>query len=134
MATNKFSELKEKMEQNLKDREAPDETDEQNSLDDFSKDLTETAGGGGGGAAAAVTNTDRNPASPVSTPANLVVPLTRKTSAIPLTLDIAIKELKNRRNLARQISKKGRDKTTEDDIIIEALEFYSRDRVNSASV
>lgn len=47
---------------------------------------------------------------------------TRKAFTIPLFLDLAMKELKNKRNLQRQISReKGR--VTDDDIIREALEM-----------
>lgn len=50
------------------------------------------------------------------------IPTTRKTTALPLVLDIAIKEVKERRNIASKFKKS--KKITEDDVVIEALEFY----------
>jgi hypothetical protein len=50
------------------------------------------------------------------------IPTTRKTTALPLVLDIAIKEVKERRNIASRLNKS--KKITEDDVIVEALELY----------
>jgi hypothetical protein len=50
------------------------------------------------------------------------IPAMRKTTAIPLVLDLAIKEVKERRNIAGKIQKT--KKITEDDVIVEALELY----------
>lgn len=50
------------------------------------------------------------------------IPTTRKTTALPLVLDIAIKEVKERRNIASKINKS--KKITEDDVVVEALESY----------
>lgn len=55
---------------------------------------------------------------------------TRKTTLLPLVLDIAIKEAKERRNITNKIN--GVKKITEDNIIIEALEEYFKKAENKA--
>lgn len=55
---------------------------------------------------------------------------TRKTTLLPLVLDIAIKEAKERRNITNKIN--GVKKITEDNIIIEALEEYFKKAENMA--
>ncbi len=50
------------------------------------------------------------------------IPTTRKTTALPMVLDLAIKEVKERRNIAGKFKKS--KKITEDDVVIEALELY----------
>ena len=56
------------------------------------------------------------------------IPITRKTTALPLVLDIAIKEVKERRNIASKIKRS--KKITEDDVVIEALELYFKKAEN----
>lgn len=56
------------------------------------------------------------------------IPTTRKTTALPLVLDIAIKEAKERRNIANKI--KRTKKITEDDVVVEALQLYFRKTEN----
>ena len=58
------------------------------------------------------------------------IPITRKTTALPLVLDIAIKEVKERRNIASKIN--GSKKITEDDVVIEALELYFKKAENKS--
>lgn len=58
------------------------------------------------------------------------IPTTRKTTAIPLVLDIAIKEVKERRNIASKIKRS--KKITEDDVVIEALELYFKKTENKS--
>lgn len=58
------------------------------------------------------------------------IPTTRKTTALPLVLDIAIKEVKERRNIASKIKKS--KKITEDDVVIEALELYFKKAENKS--
>jgi hypothetical protein len=58
------------------------------------------------------------------------IPTTRKTTALPLVLDIAIKEVKERRNIASKFKKS--KKITEDDVVIEALEFYFKQAKNKS--
>lgn len=58
------------------------------------------------------------------------IPTTRKTTAIPLVLDIAIKEVKERRNIASKIKRE--QKITEDDVVIEALELYFKKTENKS--
>lgn len=58
------------------------------------------------------------------------IPTTRKTTALPLVLDIAIKEVKERRNIASKIQKS--KKITEDDVVIEALELYFKRAENKS--
>lgn len=58
------------------------------------------------------------------------IPTTRKTTALPLVLDIAIKEVKERRNIANKINKS--KKITEDDVVIEALELYFKKTENKS--
>ncbi len=58
------------------------------------------------------------------------MPITRKTTALPLVLDIAIKEVKERRNIASKI--KMSKKITEDDVVIEALELYFKKTENKS--
>ena len=58
------------------------------------------------------------------------IPTTRKTTALPLVLDIAIKEVKERRNIASKINKS--KKITEDDVVVEALELYFRKAENKS--
>lgn len=58
------------------------------------------------------------------------IPTTRKTTALPLVLDIAIKEVKERRNIASKIKKS--KKITEDDVVVEALELYFKKAENKS--
>ena len=58
------------------------------------------------------------------------IPTTRKTTALPLVLDIAIKEVKERRNIASKIKRS--KKITEDDVVIEALELYFKKAENKS--
>lgn len=58
------------------------------------------------------------------------IPITRKTTALPLVLDIAIKEVKERRNIASKINRS--KKITEDDVVIEALELYFKNAENKS--
>ncbi len=58
------------------------------------------------------------------------IPITRKTTALPLVLDIAIKEVKERRNIASKINRS--KKITEDDVVIEALELYFKKAENKS--
>ena len=58
------------------------------------------------------------------------IPITRKTTALPLVLDIAIKEVKERRNIASKIKRS--KKITEDDVVIEALELYFKKAENKS--
>lgn len=58
------------------------------------------------------------------------IPTTRKTTALPLVLDIAIKEVKERRNIASKINNS--KKITEDDVVVEALEFYFKKAENKS--
>jgi len=58
------------------------------------------------------------------------IPTTRKTTALPLVLDIAIKEVKERRNIASKINKS--KKITEDDVVVEALELYFKKSENKS--
>ncbi len=58
------------------------------------------------------------------------IPTTRKTTALPLVLDIAIKEVKERRNIASKIKKS--KKITEDDVVVEALELYFKKSENKS--
>jgi hypothetical protein len=58
------------------------------------------------------------------------MPVTRKTTALPLVLDIAIKEVKERRNIANKIKRS--KKITEDDVVIEALELYFKQAENKS--
>lgn len=58
------------------------------------------------------------------------IPTTRKTTALPLVLDIAIKEVKERRNIASKINKS--KKITEDDVVVEALELYFKRSENKS--
>lgn len=58
------------------------------------------------------------------------IPTTRKTTALPLVLDIAIKEVKERRNIASKIKKS--KKITEDDVVVEALELYFKKPENKS--
>jgi hypothetical protein len=58
------------------------------------------------------------------------IPTTRKTTALPLVLDIAIKEVKERRNIASKFNKS--KKITEDDVVIEALELYFKKAENKS--
>ena len=58
------------------------------------------------------------------------IPTTRKTTALPLVLDIAIKEVKERRNIASKFKKS--KKITEDDVVVEALELYFRKAENKS--
>jgi CRISPR/Cas system endoribonuclease Cas6 (RAMP superfamily) len=58
------------------------------------------------------------------------IPTTRKTTALPLVLDIAIKEVKERRNIASKLKKS--KKITEDDVVIEALELYFKKAENQS--
>lgn len=58
------------------------------------------------------------------------IPTTRKTTALPLVLDIAIKEVKERRNIASKINRS--KKITEDDVVIEALELYFKKAENKS--
>ena len=58
------------------------------------------------------------------------MPTTRKTTALPLVLDIAIKEVKERRNIASKINNS--KKITEDDVVVEALELYFRKAENKS--
>lgn len=57
-------------------------------------------------------------------------PTTRKTTALPLVLDIAIKEVKERRNIASKFKKL--KKITEDDVVVEALELYFKKAENKS--
>ena len=56
------------------------------------------------------------------------IPTTRKTTALPLVLDIAIKEVKERRNISSRFNKS--KKITEDDVVVEALELYFKKAEN----
>lgn len=58
------------------------------------------------------------------------IPTTRKTTALPLVLDIAIKEVKERRNIASKFKKL--KKITEDDVVVEALELYFKKAENKS--
>ena len=58
------------------------------------------------------------------------IPTTRKTTALPLVLDLAIKEVKERRNIASKIIKS--KKITEDDVVVEALELYFKKAENKS--
>ena len=58
------------------------------------------------------------------------IPITRKTTALPLVLDIAIKEVKERRNIVSKINRS--KKITEDDVVIEALELYFKKAENKS--
>lgn len=58
------------------------------------------------------------------------IPTTRKTTALPLVLDIAIKEVKERRNIASKFNKS--KKITEDDVVVEALELYFKKAENKS--
>jgi hypothetical protein len=58
------------------------------------------------------------------------IPTTRKTTALPLVLDLAIKEVKERRNIASKIKKS--KKITEDDVVVEALELYFKKAENKS--
>jgi hypothetical protein len=58
------------------------------------------------------------------------IPTTRKTTALPLVLDIAIKEVKERRNIASKFKKS--KKVTEDDVVVEALELYFKKAENKS--
>lgn len=58
------------------------------------------------------------------------IPTTRKTTALPLVLDIAIKEVKERRNIASKINNS--KKITEDDVVVEALELYFKKAENKS--
>lgn len=58
------------------------------------------------------------------------IPTTRKTTALPLVLDLAIKEVKERRNIASKINKS--KKITEDDVVVEALELYFNSAENKS--
>lgn len=58
------------------------------------------------------------------------IPTTRKTTALPLVFDIAIKEVKERRNIASKIKRS--KKITEDDVVIEALELYFKKAENKS--
>ena len=58
------------------------------------------------------------------------IPTTRKTTALPLVLDIAIKEVKERRNIASKINNS--KKITEDDVVVEALELYFKKSENKS--
>lgn len=58
------------------------------------------------------------------------IPTTRKTTALPLVLDIAIKEVKERRNIASRFKKS--KKITEDDVVVEALELYFKKAENKS--
>lgn len=58
------------------------------------------------------------------------IPTTRKTTALPLVLDIAIKEVKERRNIASKFKKS--KKITEDDVVVEALELYFKKAENKS--
>ena len=58
------------------------------------------------------------------------MPTTRKTTALPLVLDIAIKEVKERRNIASKINNS--KKITEDDVVVEALEMYFKKAENKS--
>ena len=58
------------------------------------------------------------------------MPTTRKTTALPLVWDIAIKEVKERRNIASKINNS--KKITEDDVVVEALELYFRTAENKS--
>ena len=58
------------------------------------------------------------------------IPTTRKTTALPLVLDIANKEVKERRNIASKINKS--KKITEDDVVVEALELYFKKAENKS--
>lgn len=58
------------------------------------------------------------------------IPTTRKTTCLPLVLDLAIKEVKERRNIASKIIKS--KKITEDDVVVEALELYFKRAENKS--
>ena len=58
------------------------------------------------------------------------IPTTRKTTALPLVLDIAIKEVKERRNISSRFNKS--KKITEDDVVVEALELYFKKAENES--
>jgi 3-phenylpropionate/cinnamic acid dioxygenase small subunit len=55
---------------------------------------------------------------------------TRKTTALPLVLDLAIKDVKARRNIASKFKKS--KKITEDDVVVEALELYFKKAENKS--
>lgn len=106
----KLSEVKEQMAENLQSKNNVEDTD---SFEDNTQNLS-------------TPDDNKSKKLPPSLPAPEynVTPMTRKTTTMPLLLDLAVKELKNRRNLARKFANKGTSKTTEDDIVIEALNYF----------
>jgi hypothetical protein len=66
----------------------------------------------------------------IPAPSGTEIPTTRKTTALPLVFDIAIKEVKERRNIASKIKKS--KKITEDDVVVEALELYFKKAENKS--
>jgi hypothetical protein len=103
MSKNRFSAVKEQMSANLQEN-----SDNEEELDESN------------GAETGASETNGNGKNKRTEPRN-EPKMTRKTMTIPVVLDVAVKELKDSRNLGRQ---KGTSKNTEDEIITEALNYF----------
>lgn len=114
MEKNRFSKLNEVMAENLKNKQELG-IEEEGEVNNPAK----SDGAEDDGSESKIKPDKQPPSKPAAD-----IRLTRKTTSMPLVLDLAIKELKERRNLVRQVERKEKGKTTEDDIMIEALEFF----------
>lgn len=114
---SRFTAVKEKLDSNFDSSDEIEEQDQESETNQAGKGENNSTG-----AAIEKANQKPKPAiEPVSTIKTAEVRMTRKTTAMPLALALAVKELKDRRNLAIQ---KGKGRTTDDDIIVEALKLF----------
>lgn len=117
MSKNRFTAVKEKMDSNFDSSLENDDQYQNEEIKNASENKTNQSD----------ENVEKLPKvskpSIKSAPAKVAVDdrITRKTIGMPLALALAVKEIKERRNLALQ---KGKGRTTDDDIVVEALQLY----------